>query len=96
MSIYSIQCRDDNDNLVWDSYDAVGGVVADVRVVAAGATGSWTYPAFVGKSAVALNIQGSSYNDFNVSTDTDLGYPRVTAGAYNVSLGPRKIMVIVR
>ena len=87
---YGVQIFSASGALTWDSSTAGGGVVADVRTVAAGATAVWTYPAFAGRvgrvfSAFYLGLDPSV-------VDHDLGYPRVTV---SISIYTRTLMVVV-
>lgn len=67
---------------VYDSSAAVGGVIADVKTYAAGATATLTYPAYPGRSVEIIPlISGNDTANYNVTTDTTLGYPRVTVAS---------------
>lgn len=76
--------------LIWDSSTVGAGVVADVLVVAAGASGTYEYPDFAGRSvgAVAVAYLGTEVP----TTDTALGWPRVTIPS---DVSDRTILVVV-
>lgn len=74
MSGFGIQLFDSSGTQLLDSTTAVGGVVADHRVLVATDTGTFTYPAFAGYTAYLVNPP----DDGTIALDTSLGYPRVT------------------
>jgi hypothetical protein len=77
--------------VVMDSRDAVAGACVDMLEIAAGATPTYTYPEFVGRSAIVLDA-GSGYGD-GIAIDTALGYPRLIA-ASRLYLRSLAVMVI--
>lgn len=87
---YGIQTFDAAGTLLWDSSTAAAGVVADVQNVAGGASATFTYPDFAGRSAAALVLLG--FGNTGVTADTALGYPRVTVPNYP---DPRTVLVLV-
>lgn len=75
-----IQVFDSSGNQVFDSNTAKGGVIAGHYTYAAGSTDTLTYPDFAGRS-VLINVIYSDPAGAGVTTDTSLGYPRVTVSA---------------
>lgn len=71
--------------LVFDTLDAKGGVVVDFKAYASAATDTLTYPSFSGRAVSVLPMTGyyppDPTTDFGVTTDTSLGYPRVTVAS---------------
>lgn len=81
---FGVQVFDASSTLVWDSTTVVGGIPADVRFYAAGASGATlSYPQFAGMSAFILD--GSQATAF-VSLDTSAGYPVVTVSSPSVDM----------
>lgn len=87
---YGIQTFDASGNLLWDSNTAGPGVIADILSIAAGASSTTTYPDFAGRGCGAIVLEG--LGDTGVTSDTLLGYPRVTAPSYP---DPRTVLVAV-
>lgn len=91
-----LQIFDPNDGVtvVWDSDTVGGGVFADVRAYSAGETATLTYPAYAGRSVEIVPILSWNQSGaYGVTTDTALGYPRVTVSA--ASGGTRRFIVMV-
>lgn len=87
---------DENGNYVWDTDTVAGGVIADIRTYDASASASLTYPTFAGRSVVVVNLlTWAEEDDIGVTTDTALGYPRVTVSALSNSAGNRRFAVLV-
>lgn len=74
--------RNAANQVTWDSRTVLGGVLADVRTFAAGATAVITYPAFPGRSARVIPLRvWAEAGAPGVTVDTALGYPRVSVAA---------------
>ena len=76
MATPQLVVRNSAGTITFDSRLATEACVLDVLTVAAGATGTYTYPLFPGRSAVALMANGGT--GWGITVDTVLGYPRVT------------------
>jgi hypothetical protein len=63
--------------LRFDSTTAKGGVFIDTLVFAPGSSGVLTFPDFAGATPILVD-QSRSLQDVDVTTDTSLGYPRIT------------------
>lgn len=88
-----LEIRDAGGVVVWNSLDYAGGVVADVRTYAAGATATLTYPDHAGRNVMIVPlVYGASAGGLGVSSDTALGYPRVTVAA---AASQRRFAVVV-
>lgn len=64
---------------MFDSDVSVFGCVADVLRIAAGAAATYTYPLFVARTALVVQID--SGKEWGAAIDYALGYPRVVFGA---------------
>jgi hypothetical protein len=87
---YGVQTFNSSGALIWDSNTAGSGVIADVKTVAGDVSATFTYPDFTGRSCGVIVLDG--FGDNGVSSDTALGYPRVTVPSYP---NPRTILVAV-
>lgn len=87
---FGVRAFDATGRVIWDSSAAAAGVVADVRVVAAGDALTTTYPDFAGRPCAALVLYG--FGDTGVTVDTLLGYPRVVIPSYP---DPRRVLVLM-
>jgi hypothetical protein len=76
---YGVQGSDASGNIFWDSSNAKGGVVADSREIASGASAEFTYPAYAGHTPYLVQVL--DLNPQTITVDTALGYPRVTVTA---------------
>jgi hypothetical protein len=76
MAAPQLVVRNSAGTITFDSRLATEACVLDVLTVAAGATGTYTYPLFPGRSAVTLLAY--TQVGWGVTVDTALGYPRVT------------------
>lgn len=84
MSTALMRVYDGSGGLVFDTSTAGGGVVVDFKSYAGGSSDTLTYPSFAGKSVSVLSMNGyqpEESDDFGVTTDTSLGYPRVTVAS---------------
>lgn len=85
---FGLAIYDSSQNLVWQTPDAFDGVVIGIHDVPTNTTPTFTYPSLAGRSVFFYTIN-SEYNpgvntdigDYDVSSDTALGYPRVTVTA---------------
>lgn len=89
---YGLRVWDASANLVFDSDDAVGGMVADVKTYGPSDTDTLTYPTLAGFSVMVVPIFALYFGDFNVASDTTLGYPRVIVSAAGYT---RQFLVVV-
>lgn len=95
-SDYGMQIRNDNDTVIWDSRNSGGGVVAEIFYLANTDTVDKTYPDFVGRNIEIIILSGQYANSV-VTTDVDLGYPRIRIAASTITYGGRQrtIMVVI-
>lgn len=86
---FGIALYDAAGSLIWDSNSALDGCAIDLRRIAAGASPVFTYPALAGRSVVVQFVESQTPfllpsgdpGDGGVTTDTTLGYPRVTVAS---------------
>lgn len=71
-----LRVRNSAGAVVFDSVDATAGVCVGVVSVSSGVAQTLTYPSYPGRSARAVACLGT--DTYGASTDTALGYPRVT------------------
>ena len=83
---FGLKVYDASAALIYDSTVAVGGVVVDVQSFGVGASGTLTYPAFSGYSAIVITRDVGTTGQMNSAVvDYGLGYPRVTVSAVGYS-----------
>ena len=75
---FGLRLWDSNSNLVFDSDALAGGMVVDVRTYASGESATLTYPSLAGLNVMVVPLIAYYFAQFNVTSDTSLGYPRVT------------------
>ena len=93
---YGMQIRNDNDTVIWDSRNSGGGIVAEIFYLANTDTVNKTYPDFPGRN-IEHRVLSGKYSGSTITTDTNLGYPRISIGASTVNyIGTlRTIMVTI-
>lgn len=91
---FGVQVFDTAGTLVWDSRTVAGAVVADILSYSSGGSGTHTYPDFAGRSVDVIHLTWSGHGGqgAGITTDTSLGYPRVTVASRTF---PRNFIVIV-
>lgn len=85
---FGVQVFNASSQLIWDSRTAGSGVVATVIALASGASGTYTFPDFAGRTAGVVSI--AYFGTVVPTVDYALGYPRVTIPADSQ---PRQILV---
>lgn len=79
---------------VWNTDTVAGGVIADVKTYGPTETATLTYPSFPGRSVLIVQLtQRATSGASWVTTDTALGYPRVTV---TTASSTRRFAVVVR
>lgn len=72
-----LQIYDSSGNLRFDSTTAKGGVFIDSMVFSPGSSGVLTFPDYAGATPLIVD-QSRALQDPEITTDTTLGYPRIT------------------
>ena len=88
---FGLRTWDASGNLVFDSLTAGSGIVADVRLVDAGVSATFTYPDFAEHTISVIVLSG--FGELGITVDTALGYPRVIVPVYDE---PRKLLITAR
>ena len=78
MTTHGLLVRNADGQVTFDSRQVVGGCLVDVVQGSSGASVVRSYPAYPGRSARVLELDGLAPT--GVTVDTDLGYPRITIG----------------
>lgn len=81
-----------NGAVAWDSRNVIGVLFADTLDLAANQSGVLSYPQFPGATVSISTQLPTDTTSTGVTTDTALGYPRVTAAPIN---SRRKFNVII-
>lgn len=89
---WGLRLWDGSGALTFDSDLVTGAAVVDVLNYAGGDTDTLTYPEHAGRSVMVVPINAEFFIDFGVTSDTSLGYPRVTVATGG---GQRFFIVVV-
>lgn len=78
---------------IFDSTLIKGGTIAGTYTYAHGVSATLTYPEFAGRT-VKINVLSANPSGHGVTTDTSLGYPRVTVSTNGGGV-PRIFQVMI-